>query len=84
MKPEDKAREEIDRQLEECGWLVQSKNEMNIHAGLGVAIREFQLKSGFVGGAASPTTPMGGEGASTAELTASQTNQYIADHFRGR
>jgi len=48
MKPEDKARDEIDRQLIECGWLVQSKDEMNIYAGLGVAIREFQLISGFV------------------------------------
>lgn len=47
MTPEQKARQRIDRQLEQAGWIVQSMNEMNISAGLGVAIREFPLKSGF-------------------------------------
>jgi hypothetical protein len=44
MTPEQKAREEIDRQLAAAGWLVQSHKAMNILAGLGVAVREFQLK----------------------------------------
>ena len=30
-----------------CGWIVQNASEMNISAGLGVAIREFPLRSGF-------------------------------------
>jgi type I restriction enzyme R subunit len=47
MTPEQKARQEIDRQLEQCGWVVQSFRDMNISAGLGVAVREFPLKSGF-------------------------------------
>ena len=47
MTPEQKARQPIDRQLDQCGWLVQNANETNISAGLGVAIREFPLKTGF-------------------------------------
>jgi hypothetical protein len=47
MNPEEKAREEIDRQLVACGWLVQDHKAMNIMAGSGVAVREFPLKSGF-------------------------------------
>jgi type I restriction enzyme, R subunit len=45
--PEEEARQEIDRRLEECGWLIQDHKAMNIMAGLGVAVREFPLKSGF-------------------------------------
>jgi len=44
--PEDKARQEIDRQLEACGWSVQHYREMNISASLGVAVEYFQLKTG--------------------------------------
>jgi type I restriction enzyme R subunit len=46
MTPEEKARSEIDRQLGQCGWIVQDRVEMNISAGLGVAIREFSLQGG--------------------------------------
>jgi len=46
--PEDKARQEIDRQLEACGWSVQHYREMNISASLGVAVEYFQLKTGEV------------------------------------
>lgn len=46
MTPEQKSRQEIDRQLEQCGWVVQGFRDMNITAGLGVAVREFPLKSG--------------------------------------
>src|SRR4051812_21569091 len=45
--PEQKARRKIDRLFEQCGWTVQDHDEMNISAGLGVAIREFPLKPGF-------------------------------------
>ncbi|MBT0663654.1 DEAD/DEAH box helicase family protein [Geobacter pelophilus] len=44
--PEEKAREEIDRLLIQAGWLVCDLKEANIHAGRGVAIREFPLKPG--------------------------------------
>ncbi|MDP2804003.1 MAG: type I restriction-modification enzyme R subunit C-terminal domain-containing protein [Phreatobacter sp.] len=46
--PEDKARSIIDRQLTACGWLIQSRGEMNLGAGLGVAVREFPTASGPV------------------------------------
>lgn len=46
MKPEEKARQDIDRQLRECGWIVQNHKTMNISAGLGIAVREFPLKTG--------------------------------------
>src|SRR5712664_3441321 len=46
--PEDKARSLIDKRLVACGWLIQSKAEMNLGAGLGVAVREFQTASGPV------------------------------------
>jgi type I restriction enzyme R subunit len=47
MTPEQKSRQQIDRQLEQAGWAVQSYRDMNISASVGVAIREFPLKSGF-------------------------------------
>ena len=46
MTPEQKARKNIDRQLKQCGWLVQGVEEMNISAGPGVAVREVQMKPG--------------------------------------
>jgi len=46
MNPEQQARQEIDRQLEACGWEVQSRDRLNITAGPGVAVREFPLKTG--------------------------------------
>ena len=47
MKPEDSARKNIDRQLEAAGWCVQDRKNLNFGADLGVAIREFSLKSGL-------------------------------------
>ena len=46
MTPEQQARQQIDRQLTQAGWLVQDHKQMNISAGLGVAVREFPLKGG--------------------------------------
>ncbi len=46
MTPEQLSRREIDRQLAQCGWLVQDYPQMNIWESLGVAVREFPLKSG--------------------------------------
>ena len=47
MTPEQKARLQIDRQLEQAGWIVQDYAQMHITAGLGVAVREFPLTTGF-------------------------------------
>jgi type I restriction enzyme R subunit len=33
MAPEQKARQQIDRQLEQAGWIVQDFAQMNISAG---------------------------------------------------
>jgi type I restriction enzyme R subunit len=46
--PEDIARSAIDRRLVDCGWIVQSRDAMNLGAGPGVAVREFQTASGPV------------------------------------
>ena len=47
MDPEDKAREHIDRLLADAGWCVQNRDELDLGAALGVAVREFPLESGF-------------------------------------
>ena len=45
--PEQKARREIDRLLGLAGWIVQSRDELDLTAGRGIAIREFPMKAGF-------------------------------------
>ena len=47
-RPEDLARESIDRQLAAAGWVVQSLKDMNLYAARGVAVREFMLTTGPV------------------------------------
>jgi type I restriction enzyme R subunit len=44
--PEQEARDQIDGQLMDSGWLVQSRSEIDLSAGKGVAVREFKLKPG--------------------------------------
>ena len=44
--PEQKVRDNIDEMLEEAGWQVQSKNQINFSAGLGIAVREYQTDIG--------------------------------------
>jgi len=46
MKPEDEAREGIDALLEAAGWEVQDYKDINLGAGLGVAVRYFPLTTG--------------------------------------
>lgn len=48
MEPEQRARQEIDRQLAACGWIVQGHKAMNPAAGPGIAVREFPLDTGPV------------------------------------
>ncbi len=47
-KPEEKARQKIDKLLEAAGWVIQDRDELNLGASLGVIIREFPLKTGPV------------------------------------
>ncbi|MDE3184997.1 MAG: DEAD/DEAH box helicase family protein [Bacteroidota bacterium] len=46
QNPEQLARDNIDKELLACGWVIQSKNEINLIAGLGVAVREYQTDVG--------------------------------------
>lgn len=47
MLKEEEARQLIDGLLEAAGWLVQDYRNLNLSAGIGVAVREFPLKTGF-------------------------------------
>jgi type I restriction enzyme, R subunit len=47
LQPEQQAREDIDRLLIAAGWKVFDIAEANLHAALGVALREFPLESGY-------------------------------------
>lgn len=46
MSPEEYSRQHIDELLGAAGWIVQDYNQLNLRAGLGVAIREFPLTTG--------------------------------------
>ncbi|MBQ3568954.1 MAG: DEAD/DEAH box helicase family protein [Anaerotignum sp.] len=48
MTPEQKARETIDKKLEQSGWIVQDMKKLNLMAGIGVAVREFPTSTGPV------------------------------------
>ncbi len=43
--PEQKARDRIDDLLTQAGWIIQPKNKINLNAGLGVAVREYQTNA---------------------------------------
>jgi type I restriction enzyme R subunit len=45
--PEQKARREIDEKLAASGWIVQNREDLDLTAGQGIAVREFPMKSGF-------------------------------------
>lgn len=47
MKPEARARQIIDELLTNVGWHVQDYDQINLGAGLAIAVREYTLKSGF-------------------------------------
>ena len=45
--PEQKARREIDADLTAAGWIVQNRDDLDLTAGRGIAVREFPMKPGF-------------------------------------
>jgi type I restriction enzyme, R subunit len=47
MTPEKQARVQIDQHLQEAGWVVQDANRIDLGAGVGIAVREFPLATGF-------------------------------------
>ena len=46
MKPEDRARQNIDQLLTTAGWAIQEREDMNLGASQGVAVREYPMSSG--------------------------------------
>ncbi len=46
QNPEQIARDNIDKQLVACGWLIQDKKRLNLSAGIGVAVREYSTEVG--------------------------------------
>jgi type I restriction enzyme, R subunit len=41
QNPEQLARDIIDKQLRACGWIIQSIKQVNLNAGIGVAVKEY-------------------------------------------
>ena len=41
QNPEQKARDNIDKQLIACGWVIQGIKQVNLHVGIGVAVKEY-------------------------------------------
>ncbi len=56
QNPEQIARDNIDKQLNACGWVIQSVKQINLSSGIGVAVKEYLTDVGpadyvlFVGG----------------------------------
>jgi len=46
MKPEEQARKDIDKQLKKANWIIQDRLNVNLGAGPGIAIQEFNTKVG--------------------------------------
>ncbi len=46
QNPEQIARDNIDKQLAACGWIIQKYKDKNVSAGLGVAITEYPTETG--------------------------------------
>ncbi|HDR9081528.1 TPA: DEAD/DEAH box helicase family protein [Burkholderia vietnamiensis] len=48
MTPETKARQQIDQKLEQAGWVIQDMKQLDLSAGVGVAVREYCTDTGPV------------------------------------
>jgi type I restriction enzyme R subunit len=46
QNPEQIARDNIDKQLQACGWVIQNKKTLNLAAAQGVAVREYSTEVG--------------------------------------
>ena len=47
QNPEQKARDNIDRQLNACGWAIQNMSNIDLSANPGVAVREYKTDAGY-------------------------------------
>lgn len=46
LTPEQQARQQIDAQLQACGWTIQDFKAADLSAGRGIALREVPLTTG--------------------------------------
>jgi type I restriction enzyme R subunit len=46
QNPEQFARDNIDLQLQQCGWVIQEKQSINLYAAPGVAVKEYATEVG--------------------------------------
>jgi type I restriction enzyme, R subunit len=83
MTPEEKAREKIDAMLAASGWVVQTKDNINLSAARGVALCELSFATGepdytlFVDGKALATTEAKPEGV-TLTSGEEQSTKYVS------
>ena len=84
MTPEPRARQNIDQLLTAAGWTIQNREQMNLGASQGVAVREFQMESGpadyllFIDRKAAGAIEAKPEG-TTLGGVAEQTERYLTD-----
>src|SRR5207248_423432 len=91
VTPEQEARVNIDRLITAAGWIIQNAEDANPGADRGVAIREFQLKSGhgfadyilYVDGAAAGVIEAKREGATLTgvELQTAKYSEGLPDYL---
>ena len=55
--PEQRARREIDANLNAAGWTVQDRQDLDLTAGRDIAVREFAMNPGFGFGVCIGQTP---------------------------
>lgn len=83
MTPEAKARQQIDAKISASGWLVRTKDKINLSASRGVAVCELSLATGepdytlFVDGKAIGTTEAKPKGATFTGVE-EQSTQYVS------
>jgi type I restriction enzyme, R subunit len=46
MTPEAKARQHIDRKLEQAGWVIQDMKQLDLSVAVGVTVREYPTDAG--------------------------------------
>ncbi len=46
QNPEQQARDNIDKQLVACGWVIQNKRNINLASSVGIAVREYSTEVG--------------------------------------
>lgn len=90
MHSEEKARLEIDKKLEEVGYVIQDYSQLNIRASKGVIVREFPTSTGpvdyliFINGQAVGVIEAKAEdkGIDLVTKTETQSNRYANSQFK--